>query len=123
MALPALASVCPVHSFHQNAPMRIVPRGKGTVPSSVNERCERSVSATRPHGRDGFITALALIEAGIVWHNQITTRSNLRILFHIANDRLPTVVHMDVLGRRKLAVVLGSCLKMGQALTAVAEVL
>ena len=35
------------------------------------------------------------------WHclaQQITTRSNLRILFHIANDRLPTVVHMDVLG-------------------------
>jgi hypothetical protein len=45
---------------------------------------------------------LALIKAGAVWHNQIMTRSNLRILFHIADDGLPAVVHMDMLDPDKL---------------------
>jgi hypothetical protein len=45
---------------------------------------------------------LALIKAAAVWHNQIMTRSNLRILFHIANDGLPAVVYMDVLDAGKL---------------------
>ena len=48
-------------------------------------------------GPDGFHkSALALIEAGPVWRKKITLRSNLRILFHIANDGLPAIVHIDV---------------------------
>ena len=54
-------------------------------------------------GPDGFHkSALALIKAGAVWHNQIMTRSNLRILFHIADDGLPAVVHMDMLNANSL---------------------
>jgi hypothetical protein len=45
---------------------------------------------------------LALIEAGTVCRKKITVRSNLRILFHIANDGLPTVVYMDVRDADKL---------------------
>jgi hypothetical protein len=40
---------------------------------------------------------LALIEAGTVWRKKITLRSNLCILFHIANDGLPAIVDVDVL--------------------------
>ena len=54
-------------------------------------------------GPDGFHkSALALIEAGTVWRKKIAVLSNLRILFHIANDGLPTVVHMNVLDPDKL---------------------
>jgi hypothetical protein len=45
---------------------------------------------------------LALIEAGTVWRKKITLRSNLCILFHIADDSLPAVVHMDMLDPDKL---------------------
>jgi hypothetical protein len=48
-------------------------------------------------GRVGrFHNALALIEAGTVRRKKITLRSNLCIVFHIADDGLPTIVHIDV---------------------------
>ena len=54
-------------------------------------------------GRVGrFHNALALIEAGTVWRKKITLRSNLCIVFHIADDGLTTVVHMDMLDADKL---------------------
>ena len=54
-------------------------------------------------GPDGFHkSALALIEAGTVWRKKIAVLSNLRILFHIADDSLPTIVHMDMLDADKL---------------------
>ena len=45
----------------------------------------------------------ALIEDGTVWRKKITLRSNLRILFHIADDGLTTVVYMDMLDGGQLA--------------------
>jgi hypothetical protein len=75
----------------------IVPRNRGARSVSLLKQCHPA------YGRGRFHTsALALIKAGAVWHNQIMTRSNLCILFHIADDSLPAVVHMDRLDPDKL---------------------
>ena len=82
----------------QSCRCQTVPRLVATHPEAND--CELLMGTSRCPSTG--LHRLALIEAGTVWRKKITLLSDLRVLFHIANDGLPAVVYMDVIDAGKL---------------------